>query len=97
LCNAHHLRELEEAAAGPGQGWAAEMAEWLSVARAAATRARDAGADRVEAKLLSGLLGRYDQIIAKGRAANPPPARRPGQRGRSKQPPAANADFRSAF
>jgi transposase len=90
LCNAHHLRELEEAAALPGQGWAAEMAEWLSVAHAAATRARDAGADRVEAKLLAGLLGRYDQIIAKGHAANPPAPRPPGHRGRIKQPPAAN-------
>ncbi len=90
LCNAHHLRELEEAAAEPGQGWAAEMAEWLSVAHAAATRARDAGAERVDQGVLAGLLGRYDQIIAKGRATNPPPARRPGHRGRIKQPPAAN-------
>jgi transposase len=90
LCNAHHLRELEAAAAEPGQGWAAEMAEWLSLAHAAATRARDAGAERVDAEVVAGLLGRYGQIIAKGRAANPPPARRPGQRGRVKQPPAAN-------
>jgi transposase len=70
------------------------MAEWLSVARAAVTRARDAGADRVEVWVLAGLLGRYDQIIAKGRAANPPPARPParppGHHGRIKQPPAAN-------
>ena len=41
------------------------MAEWLSLARATAARARDAGAGRVEAKMLAGLLGRYDQIIAK--------------------------------
>ncbi len=32
LCGAHLLRELEEAADGPGQGWAGELAEWLSVA-----------------------------------------------------------------
>ncbi len=90
LCNAHHLRELEEAATWPGQGWAAEMAEWLSLAHAAATRARDAGAERVDPGVVAGLRGRYDQIIAKGCAANPPPARHPGQRGRGKQPPAAN-------
>ncbi len=66
------------------------MAEWLSLARAAATRARDAGAERVDPGVVAGLLGRYDQIIAKGCAANPPPARHPGQRGRGKQPPAAN-------
>jgi transposase len=79
LCNPHHLRELEAAAAEPGQGWAAEMAEWLSLAHAAATRARDAGAERVDAEVVAGLRGRYGQIIAKGHAANPPPARRPGQ------------------
>ena len=90
LCNAHHLRELEAAATWPGQGWAAEMAEWLSVAHAATASARDAGADRVDPGVVAGLLGRYDQIIAKGQAANPPPARRPGQRGRSKQSPAVN-------
>ena len=66
------------------------MAEWLSLAHTAATRARDAGAERVDPGVVAGLLGRYDQIIAKGCAANPPPARHPGQRGRGKQPPAAN-------
>jgi transposase len=90
LCNAHHLRELDAAAAEPGQGWAAEMAEWLSVARAAAERARDAGAARIEPRVLAGLLGRYSEIIAKGRAANPPPPRLPGQRGRMRRPPAVN-------
>jgi transposase len=90
LCNAHHLRELEAAVAEPGQGWAAEMAKWLSMARAAATRAGGTGADRVEAGMLAGLLGRYDQIIAKGYAANPPPRRPSGHRGRLQQPPAAN-------
>jgi transposase len=90
LCNAHHLRELEAAAAEPRQGWAAEMAEWLSVAHATAARVRDAGASRVEARVLAGLLGRYEQIIAKGHAANPPPPRPPGHRGRVKQSPAVN-------
>jgi Transposase IS66 family len=44
----------------------------------------------VDQGVLAGLLGRYDRIIAKGRATNPPPARPPGHRGRIKQPPAAN-------
>ena len=90
LCNAHHLRELDAAAEQPGQGWAAEMAEWLSVARSQAARARDAGAEGVDPAVVARLLGRYDQIIAKGRAANPPPPRQPGHRGRVKKPPAAN-------
>ncbi len=44
----------------------------------------------VDQGVLAGLLGRYEQIIAKGHAANPPPRRPPGQRGRIRQPPAAN-------
>jgi transposase len=47
-------------------------------------------AERVDAEVVAGLRGRYGQIIAKGHAANPPPVRRPGQRGRVKQLPAAN-------
>ena len=90
LCNAHHLRELDEVAAWPGQGWAAELSEGLSVARLQAERARDAGQACLDAQVLAGLQGRYGEIIAKGHAANPPPPRPPGRRGRIKQSPAAN-------
>jgi transposase len=90
LCGAHLLRELDGIAGEPGQGWAGELAEWLSVACGTAARARDAGDGRVDAAVVAGLLGRYDEIVAKGHAANPPPARPPGHRGRVRRSPAAN-------
>jgi transposase len=72
LCAAHLLRELDEAAEQPGQGWAAELAEWFSMACVAAADARDTGAGRLDPVVLAGLLGRYEAILATGRAANPP-------------------------
>jgi transposase len=89
LCAAHLLRELEGAAELPGQGWAAELGEWFTVACAQAASARDAGADRLAPAVLVGLTDRYDRILAKGRAANPPPPRRPGRRRRQRRSPAA--------
>jgi transposase len=89
LCAAHLLRELEGIAALPGQGWAAELAEWFTIACGQAALARDAGADRLEATILAGLRDRYDHILATGRAANPPPPRPPGRRRRRRRSPAA--------
>jgi transposase len=88
LCAAHLLRELEGITELPGQGWAAELAEWFTLACAQATLARDRGADRLEATILAGLCDRYDRILAKGRAANPPPSRPPGRRRRRRRSPA---------
>jgi transposase len=89
LCAAHLLRELEAAAELPGQGWAAELGEWFTIACAKTTDARDAGADRLEPAVMAGLCDRYDRILAKGRAANPPPPRLPGRRRRRRRSPAA--------
>jgi transposase len=97
LCAAHLLRELEAAAELPGQGWAAELpgqgwaaelAEWFAIACAQAAGSRDAGADRLAATILAGLRGRYDHILATGRAANPLTPRPPGRRRRPKRLPA---------
>jgi transposase len=88
LCAAHLLRELEAAAELPGQGWAAELAEWFSIACGQAAAARDAGADRLQATILAGLTDRYDHILATGRAANPLPPRPPGRRRRRRRSPA---------
>jgi transposase len=88
LCAAHLLRELEAAAELPGQGWAAELGEWFTIASAQAASARDTGADRLAATILAGLQDRYDRILAKGRAANPPPPRPPGRRRRPRRSPA---------
>lgn len=89
LCNAHHLRELDAVAAEPGQGWAGEMAEWLTIAAGQAAAARAAGACRLDPGVLGRLQARYQEIIVKGKAANPPPARPAGGR-RPKRSPAAN-------
>jgi transposase len=89
LCAAHLLRELDAIVDEPGQGWAGELAEWFAMACVAAARARDTGAERLDPAALAGLLGRYEAILATGRAANPPVPRPPGRRRRPKRPPAA--------
>jgi transposase len=88
LCAAHLGRELEAVAELPGQGWAAELAEWFAIACAQATSARDVGADRLAPAVLAGLTDRYQAILASGRAANPPPPRPPGRRRRPRRSPA---------
>lgn len=88
LCAAHLLRELDAIVDEPGQGWAGELAEWFSMACVAAARARDTGAGRLDPAALAGLLGRYEAILATGRAANPPVPRPPGGRRRPKRSPA---------
>jgi hypothetical protein len=89
LCAAHLLRELEAAAELEGQGWAAELGEWFTIACAQATSARDRGADRLQATVLAGLQDRYDRILAGGRAANPPLPHPPGRRRRRRRSAAA--------
>jgi transposase len=83
LCAAHLLRELEGIADEPGQGWAAELGEWFTIACAQAALARDRRADQLAPAVLAGLTDRYDRILATGRAANRPPPRPPGRRRRS--------------
>jgi transposase len=88
LCAAQLLRELEAAAELEGQGWAAELAEWFTIACAQAASARDTGADRLAPAVLAGLTDRDDHILATGRAANPVPPRPPGRRRRPRRAPA---------
>jgi transposase len=88
LCAAHLLRELEAITDEPGQGWAAELAEWFAMACAQAASARDSAADRLAPAVLAGLRDRYDRILATGRAANPPMPRPPGRRRRPRRSPA---------
>jgi transposase len=64
------------------------LAEWFAIACAQATGARDAGADRLQATIVAGLEDRYEAILAKGRAANPPTPRPPGRRRRPRRSPA---------
>jgi transposase len=88
LCGAHLLRELEGVAEGPGQGWAAGMAELLIDVKLAADRARAAGAGRVEDAARARLHARYARLLADGRAANPPLPATDRRRGRARRSPA---------
>ncbi len=88
VCAAHLLRELEEAVLLAGQGWAGELAEWLTIAIGITSAARAGGAEHLDAATTATLLGRYGEIIASGHAANPPPPPRPGRR-RTRRSPAA--------
>lgn len=87
LCNAHHLRELTFLVEQQGQAWAADMRTLLLEIKAAVTAAQHAGATHLLGAAVAAFETRYQQIVAAGRAAHPPPVedRPAGQRGRRKQ------------
>jgi transposase len=58
--------------------------------KAAVEQARAAGLRHLPRAAHEALVTRYRELLAAGHAANPPPARRPKQRGRVKQTPAQN-------
>ncbi len=90
LCNIHHLRELTFLEEQYQQAWAKELKALLLEMKAAAEQARAAGLHRLPPAAHSAFVARYEAVLAAGHAANPPPARRPRQRGRVKQTPARN-------
>lgn len=90
LCNIHHLRELSYLEEQYEQTWASEMKTLLYEMKAATDAARDQGATQLVAVQRAAFISRYETLLASGLAANPPPLRRPGQRGRLKQSPARN-------
>lgn len=92
LCNARHLRELTFVAEQDHQVWAADMMALLrEMNRQVATR-KVAGIPALDPATRQAFAERYEQLIAEGARANPPPAaaRAPGQRGRLKQSKARN-------
>jgi transposase len=90
LCNIHHLRELTFLEETYHQAWAKDLKGLLREMKAATDQARLAGLARVPPVQRAGLVARYEALLASGLAANPPPLRRAGQRGRLKQSPARN-------
>jgi transposase len=90
LCNIHHLRELTFLEEAYHQRWAKDLKGLLREMKAAADQARAQGLPRLPGAARAAFLVRYHSLLAAGRAANPPPVRRPGQRGRLKQSPARN-------
>jgi transposase len=90
LCNIHHLRELTYLEEQYHQTWATELKDLLREMKAATDQARAAGTLRLSQQERDGFVARYEQLLAAGHAANPPPARPPHHKGRRKQSPARN-------
>jgi transposase len=90
LCNIHHLRELTYLEEQYGQTWAKDLKDLLREMKAATDQARAAGALHLAQQERDGFVARYEQLLAAGHAANPPPTRPPHHKGRLKQSPARN-------
>jgi len=90
LCNIHHLRELTFLEEQYQQTWATELKALLREMKTAVEQARRAGARHLPTAVRAAFVTRYRALLAMGHAANPPPERRPRQRGRVKQTPAQN-------
>jgi transposase len=90
LCNIHHLRELTFLEEEYHQTWAKDLKALLLEMKATVEPARTRGEPALPAAERRAFVARYDDILAAGLAANPPPERPPGQRGRVKQSPMRN-------
>jgi transposase len=90
LCNIHHLRELTFLEEQFQQSWAAELKTLLREMKATVEQARATGLRSLPTAIRAAYVTRYRALLAMGHAANPPPARRPHQRGRVKHTPARN-------
>ena len=90
LCNVHHLRELTFQEEQYQQSWAQHLKALLVEMRTAVEQARAGSQTRLLPAQRDAFVARYEQALTVGRAANPPPERRPHQRGRLKQSPARN-------
>ncbi len=97
LCNIHHLRELAFLEEAYQQTWAKDLKEALLEMKTAVEQARTRGEERLGDAQRQAFLSRYEALLAAGLAANPPPERRVGQRGRVKQSAALNLLERLAF
>lgn len=101
LCNAHHLRTLLFLLERYPQKWIEPLKDLLIKIKGKVEAAKERCPEPVEGKKQTALSvrqinsfhGVYDQLIAQGLRANPPPKeknRKPGQRGQLKQSPARN-------
>jgi transposase len=85
FCNAHHLRELQFITEQYQQSWADEMAQLLRKILAE-VEATPVPMMSLPSNRLAHYEAKYDQLIANGLAANPPPkVAPPKKRGRPKQ------------
>jgi len=91
LCNVHHVRELTGIIEQTGQQWPQEMLDLLLEIKTVVDERR-AAATELNPEEIKSFEHRYDQIIAKGYAENPPPPADSVKktRGRKKQSKAKN-------
>lgn len=91
LCNAHHLRELRFIHEQYEQPWAREMSKLLFDIKDEVEMAKSDQKITLSVEKLRYFEQRYDELIAQGLEANPPPAiPLPKKRGRKKQSPPKN-------
>lgn len=91
LCNVHHLRELTFIEEELKQPWAREMKDLLLEMKQAVEQAQAKGAKELGLLTLGRFHRRYDQLVAQGYEANPPPVSpKKVHGGRTKQNPARN-------
>ena len=89
--NTHHLRELIAITErSPSQPWTTDMITLLCQANAVVGEAQALETLPASNVNVEHLWTRYDTILSKAEAGNPPRPRRPRTRGRAKQSPAYN-------
>lgn len=89
LCGAHLLRELTFLVENYLQAWTEPMIKLLTEIQQAVEAAKAFGRAALSAEQITNFKNRYDQLVAEGLLANPPPERT-GKRGRVKQTPPKN-------
>ena len=93
LCNAHHLRTLIFRLERYPQKWIEPLKDLLLKIKVKVETAKEKGRTFLSVRQRNFFSKAYDQLIAQGLRANPPPKetdRKPGQRGKLKQTPARN-------
>jgi transposase len=88
LCTSHHVSELTFLEEQDQQTWAKDLKALLLEMKQSVEQARASGVALLPLTLRRAFHTRYHAFLAAGLAANPPPGRRPGQRGRLRQSPA---------
>jgi transposase len=73
LCNIHHLSDLTFVEEQYEQAWAAELKTLLLQMKAAVERARSQGRRQLPTAPRAAFVARYEEVLAAGLAANPPP------------------------
>jgi len=93
LCNAHHLRTLLFLLERYPQKWIKPLKDLLIKIKTKVDAAKEKKQTALSVKQINIFHKVYDQLIAQGLRANPPPNeknRKPGQRGQLKHSPARN-------